>query len=47
MFLSIDEPKSVLVLSPHIDDGELGCGGTINKIAGKDDRIFYAAFSEH
>ena len=24
--------KSVLVLAPHTDDGEFGCGGTIAKL---------------
>jgi len=35
----------ILVLAPHTDDGEFGCGGTIAKFvdAGKD--IYYAAFS--
>jgi len=23
--------KKILILSPHTDDGELGCGGTIAK----------------
>jgi len=35
----------VLVLSPHTDDGELGCGGTIAKFAEKRREIFYAALS--
>lgn len=40
-------PKSrpMLVLAPHTDDGEFGCGGTIAKFAEDGNEIFYAAFS--
>ena len=34
-----------LVLSPHTDDGELGCGGTINKLLEQDNEVIYVAFS--
>ena len=34
----------ILVLAPHTDDGELGCGGTISKLS-KDNEIHYVAFS--
>ncbi|WP_457554967.1 PIG-L deacetylase family protein [Candidatus Pyrohabitans sp.] len=34
-----------LVLSPHTDDGELGCGGTIAKFAERGREIFYVALS--
>jgi len=37
--------RRVLVLAPHTDDGEFGCGGTINKMIKEGDDIFYAAFS--
>lgn len=37
--------KKVLVLAPHTDDGELGCGGTIAKLIEEGAEIFYAAFS--
>jgi LmbE family N-acetylglucosaminyl deacetylase len=37
--------KSVLVLAPHTDDGELGCGGTIAKLAAKGATVHYVAFS--
>jgi LmbE family N-acetylglucosaminyl deacetylase len=37
--------KKVLVLAPHTDDGELGCGGTINKLVNSEAEVFYAAFS--
>ena len=35
----------VLVLAPHVDDGELGCGATISKFIGKGDKVHYVAFS--
>ncbi len=37
--------KKILVLSPHTDDGELGCGGTIVKFIELGADIFYVAFS--
>ena len=36
--------KTILVLSPHTDDGELGCGGSISKLIKFND-LYYAAFS--
>lgn len=38
-------PRKILVLAPHTDDGEFGCGGTIHKFASQGDEVFYAAFS--
>lgn len=38
-------PKRVLVLAPHTDDGELGCGSTIYKYIEEGAEVFYAAFS--
>jgi LmbE family N-acetylglucosaminyl deacetylase len=35
----------ILVLSPHTDDGELGCGGAIAKYVEEGKRVFYAALS--
>jgi len=35
----------ILVLSPHIDDGEFGCGGSIAKFIERDIDVYYAAFS--
>jgi LmbE family N-acetylglucosaminyl deacetylase len=35
----------VLVLAPHIDDGELGCGGSISKFIEEGKEVYYAAFS--
>ncbi len=37
--------KRILVLAPHTDDGEFGCGGTIAKLLEKGADVFYAAFS--
>lgn len=37
--------KRVLVLAPHTDDGELGCGGTISRMVREGADVFYAAFS--
>lgn len=37
--------NKVLILAPHTDDGELGCGGTINKIISEGGEVYYAAFS--
>jgi LmbE family N-acetylglucosaminyl deacetylase len=33
-----------MILAPHTDDGELGCGGTIAKLSGEGKEVFYAAF---
>ena len=35
----------VLVLSPHTDDGEFGCGATISKLLSAGIELYYAAFS--
>ena len=37
--------KNVLILAPHTDDGELGCGGTIVKMIENGANVFYVAFS--
>ena len=33
-----------MVLAPHTDDGELGCGGTIAKLSSEGREVFYVAF---
>ena len=38
-------PKRILVLAPHTDDGEFGCGGTIAKFVSEGHDVFYVAFS--
>lgn len=37
--------ERVLVLAPHTDDGELGCGGTIAKLLESGDDVYYVALS--
>lgn len=36
---------TVLVLAPHTDDGELGCGGSIARFIEEGKDVYYAAFS--
>jgi len=43
--MNLTEYDTVLVLAPHTDDGELGCGGTISKFIEMDKEIYYVAFS--
>jgi len=35
----------ILVLAPHTDDGEIGCGGTIAKFVEEGKELYYVAFS--
>ena len=37
--------NKILVLAPHTDDGELGCGATISKFIKQGKKVFYVAFS--
>ncbi len=37
--------NKILVLSPHTDDGELGCGGSIAKFIEEGKEVYYVAFS--
>lgn len=41
----LENIKKVLILAPHTDDGEFGCGGTINKLVNMGIDVYYAAFS--
>ena len=41
----INRTETALVLAPHTDDGEFGCGGTIAKFIAQGIRVVYAAFS--
>jgi LmbE family N-acetylglucosaminyl deacetylase len=42
-FCAVKTP--VLVLAPHTDDGELGCGATIARLIAEGHEVWYAAFS--
>ena len=42
----IENFKRALILAPHTDDGELGCGGTIAKLVESGCEIHYIAFSD-
>src|SRR5581483_2103934 len=37
--------QKALILAPHTDDGELGCGGTMCKLIEGGCRVYYVAFS--
>src|SRR6056297_3000634 len=37
--------KNIIILAPHTDDGEFGCGGTIAKYLEKGSNVYYVAFS--
>jgi len=37
--------KKILVLNPHADDGEFGCGGTVARLLQEGKDVFYAVFS--
>ena len=43
--MGIDGFTNVLVLAPHTDDGEFGCGGTMARLIENGIRVTYAAFS--
>ena len=40
-----DNIQKILILAPHTDDGELGCGGSIARFIEEGKKVFYAAFS--
>lgn len=39
-------PKTFVILAPHTDDGEFGCGGTAAKLIERGCRGYYVAFSK-
>lgn len=41
----LDSYRRALVLAPHTDDGELGCGGTVARLLEAGVDVFYCAFS--
>lgn len=45
VFRKITMFNRILVLAPHTDDGEFGCGGSIAHFIGEKKEIYYIAFS--
>lgn len=43
--LTFDSKQRILVLAPHTDDGELGCGGSIVRFLDEGHEVHYAACS--
>lgn len=43
--LPAGRPATVLVLAPHTDDAELGCGGTVAKLIAQGHRVVSVSFS--
>lgn len=39
------ESERILVVAPHTDDGEFGCGGSIAKFIDEGKNVYYVAFS--
>ena len=37
--------RNILILAPHTDDGEFGCGGSIAKFLEQGSNVYYVAFS--
>jgi LmbE family N-acetylglucosaminyl deacetylase len=42
---NLAEFQRVLVLAPHTDDGEFGCGGSISRWVNEGKEVYYVAFS--
>ncbi|HAV25923.1 MAG TPA: LmbE family protein [Bacteroidetes bacterium] len=40
-----DSFQKILILAPHTDDGEFGCGASINKWVEEGKEVYYATFS--
>jgi LmbE family N-acetylglucosaminyl deacetylase len=41
----VHDIQNILVLCPHADDGEFGCGGSIAKFVEEGKNVYYATFS--
>ena len=41
----LNDYHKILVIAPHTDDGEFGCGGTISKLVEDGKEVYYAYFS--
>ena len=39
------DKRKIIILAPHTDDGEFGCGGTIAKLIKSGAEVYYVAFS--
>ena len=37
--------NTILILAPHTDDGEIGCGGSISRFVEEGHSVYYVAFS--
>ena len=45
LYTMMDSIEKVLILAPHTDDGEFGCGGSIRKWIEEGKEVYYATFS--
>ena len=43
-YIAMNNIKKTLVLAPHTDDGEIGCGGFINKLVNEDVKFIIVLF---
>lgn len=43
--MNLTSIKNILILAPHTDDGELGCGASISRFRNEGVNVYYAAFS--
>lgn len=43
--MDLSNKKNILILAPHTDDGEFGCGASIAKFIEEGCNVYYAAFS--
>lgn len=41
--METEQQANVLVLAPHMDDGEMGCGGTIARFVEEGRKVHYVA----
>ena len=41
----MNDINKILILAPHTDDGEFGCGGSVARFIEEGKEIYYAAFS--
>jgi LmbE family N-acetylglucosaminyl deacetylase len=44
--MNLGKTGRVLILAPHTDDGEFGCGGTIARLCDMEAEVHYIAFSD-